>query len=172
MDRGEAVFTLAFQLALGAAATVLAALAVDSEPRSWVGYLAFAVVPIFLIGFGMLAALLHLNLDPKAMERNLDSAAAFGMALVGWAALPGYFALMAADENGSGRDFLSTYWYWALNPLPVDISAPIEWTPPIQPLRGWRYALSVVTQVSTVLLLLGGLGFAVRRFRRERALSR
>jgi hypothetical protein len=72
--------------------------------------------------------------------------------------IPAWSALCLTDRSTSQRQWFNTAWYWAVEPLPVELHEVFDWRPPRRSdLDLVESAVMTSVQLFTILLLLGSL---------------
>jgi hypothetical protein len=97
------------------------------------------------------------------MVRNLY------LSLCTWLAAPAIVAFALWDDQTSGRDWLSVTWYWTLEPLPMDISGAMGWTPPSVAHNSLEGVTLVALQLSTIALAVSSVVIAIDEYRTRSA---
>ena len=82
-----------------------------------------------------------------------------------WGLCHAQVALAFGVEPHSRHEWLSTAWYWSLDPAPIDIAGPLGWTAPVTDASGLGGFALVGLQAYSVLLVITGAGLLVKTWR-------
>jgi hypothetical protein len=115
-------------------------------------------VTIILVG-----TFAYVHATRRSSGRTIELTYALGVVV--WVAAHGGMSNSLASAPYSPRDWLSTTWYWSLDPLPIEIAEPMGWSPPVTDASGWGAAGLVGLQAYSVLLVIAGGGLLFKRWR-------
>ena len=65
-------------------------------------------------------------------------------------------------EGTASQDWLATAWYWSLDPIPIDIAGPMDWTPTVTDSPRLGEFTLVGLQAYSVVLVIAGAGLLFR----------
>jgi hypothetical protein len=85
-----------------------------------------------------------------------------------WAAAPAALGFALWDESRSTSVWWSTTWYWALDPLPFDISGPTGWLPAVSDPTTAQAIPLILMQVATIALVVSAIAVGISEWRTSR----
>jgi hypothetical protein len=122
----------------------------------------FTAIRVFGTISGIFAMVVLFVVFYLVRASSLRQALVYLLGVAYWATANGGVANSMGVVPDSPHEWLSTTWYWSLDPLPIDIAGPIGWTPPVTDVAGWGGAALVGLQAYSVLLVVAGAALLIK----------